>query len=288
VAARKIDELAAKIAEIEAAGTGRSRRPRPRSEPGAAGSERPPAEWVSAAVAGSAVSDAAGTDPRIDPTLPMRDVDELGGPALADLSGQLAHDEALGVGPDGRPLDAGEDGPSRGRAKRPKPAELAFSEALPHQRALELAYKLVSQRERTAKQVREKLAAKDCEPGEIAAAIEELGRHGFLDDRRYAKMFAEDKRRLQGWGARRIRLELGRAGVSRELLNELFADDEAELDAPSELDAALDLLRRKRPDLSDAKVKARMAGMLARRGIASGTVFGALRAYEREDAVSGD
>lgn len=217
-----------------------------------------------------------------DAGLPSRDIsDEVHRPAVVDLSGQRAHDEALGVGPDGRPLDPGEDGESRGRRKRAKPAELAFSEALPHQRAIDLAYKLVSQRERTTAQIRERLASKDCEPAAIQAAVDELVRHGFLDDRRYAKLFAEDKRRLQGWGARRIRLELARAGVAREVLDELFADEEAELDAPSEREVALTLLQRKQPDLSDPKVKQRMAGMLARRGIASATVFAALRDYER-------
>lgn len=274
------DELAARIAEIEAAGTGRSRRPRPRS------TEPEAAEETAAAATPSSHNGAQpplAVDPRIDPSLPSRDVDELGGPALADLSGQLAHDEALGVGADGRPLDAGEEGPSRGRAKRPRPAALAFTEAEPHQQAIELAYKLVSQRERTARQVRERLAAKDCAPAAIDAAIAELERHGFLDDARYARLYAEDKRRLQGWGARRIRLELGRAGVSREVLDALFADDEAQLDAPSERDAALALIARKAPDLSDPKVKARIAGMLARRGIASATVFAALRDYERNE-----
>ncbi len=103
--------------------------------------------------------------------------------------------------------------------------------------------KLVSQREHTAKQLREKLAKRGCEPEEIRGALAELQRSGFQDDRRYARIFAEDKRRLQSWGARRIRLELGRAGIARDVLDELFADDEAELDAPSELEVALELLR---------------------------------------------
>ena len=129
--------------------------------------------------------------------------------------------------------------------------------------------------------MREKLAKKGCEPEEIRGAIAELERHGFLDDRRYARVYAEDKRRLQGWGRRRIELELGRAGVPREIVAAVFADGEAQLDAPSELEAALELLRRKQPDLSDERIKARMAGMLARRGIASSTVFAALREHAR-------
>ncbi len=270
--------LAAQIAEIEAAGTGRSQRPRLRTPaPPIGGDEAETAGTVS-----PAADDGAAVDPRIDPDLPSRDVSEARGPALRDLSGQAAHDDALGVAPDGRPLDPGEDGESRGRKRRPKPATLAFSEPEPHQRAIELAFALLTRREYSAAQLRERLAKRGCEPPEIAGALAELGRQGFVDDRRYAKLYAEDKRRLQGWGARRIRMELGRAGIAREVIDELFADQEAELDAPSEHEVALRLLQRKQPDLGDPKARQRAAAMLARRGISSPVVFAALREHERD------
>lgn len=278
-----VESLAAKIAAIEAAGTGRSQRPRSRSErtaPDAVAPESTGREARAESGLAHGSLDPLGR-PVVDASLPARDVDEERGPSVVDVGGQLSHDEALGVGPDGRPVDAGEEHESRGRRRKPKQAELAFSEPEPYARALELALKLVSQREHTAKQLREKLAKRGCEPEEIRGALAELQRSGFQDDRRYARIFAEDKRRLQSWGARRIRLELGRAGIARDVLDELFADDEAELDAPSELEVALELLRRKQPDLTDPKVKQRMAGMLARRGIASATVFAALREHAR-------
>lgn len=198
------------------------------------------------------------------------------GPALSAAGGQAAHDEALGVG-EFAPK------PERRKPRQPKAAELAFSEALPHQRALDLAYKLVAQRERTAKQLRDKLAAKECSEEAITAALAELQRHGFQSDERYARIYAEDKRRLQTWGDRRIRLELGRAGVSREVIDAVLVGDEP-LNAPSELEAALELLRRKQPDLRDPKSKQRTAAMLARRGLPSSVVFAALRQHERDNA----
>ncbi len=215
------------------------------------------------------------------PRLPERDVNDVRGPSLVSLEGQSAHDEALGVGPDGREIQ-----PPRPKRKKKEPkAELAFAEAIPHQRAIDLAYKLVSRREHTVKQVRDKLTAKDCQPAEIEEALAELQRYNFIDDRRYAKLFAEDKRRLQQWGARRIRMKLSQDGISRDLLDELFSDEEQALDAPSELEAALELLHRKQPDLSDIKVKSRMAGMLARRGIASSTVWRALREHQKNESA---
>lgn len=261
VARKPIDDLAAKIRELETSGPGGPSRSRGRS---------------AAVEAVHAAPEAA-----VEAALPSRDVNDDRGPSLVSLEGQEAHDEALGVLPDGTEIRE----PRPKRPKKAKAAQLAFADAVPHQRAIELAYKLVSQRERTVKQVREKLTAKECTPVAIDAALEELGRYGFIDDARYARLFAEDKRRLQGWGERRIRMQLNRDGVSRDLLDTLFADDEAALNAPSELEAALELLRRKRPDLSDPKVKSRMAGMLARRGIASSTVFQALREHQKSESA---
>lgn len=176
-----------------------------------------------------------------------------------------------------------EESPARRPRKTEETAALAFSEAPPHQRAVELAYKLIGQREHTGAQLRKKLAGKECTADAIDAAIGELERYGFLDDARYARLYAEDKRRLQGWGERRIRTQLTHAGIAREIIDALFSG-EAEFDAPSELEAALELLRRKRVDVSDPKAKNRAAAMLARRGVASATVWRALRDYAAETA----
>lgn len=278
----KLDDLAAKIRELEASGLGGPAGPRGRSTPGVGSqveldAERAAAHGEQPRVAHESGAE-AGLGPDGAPVLPSRDVDDdAPRPALVSLEGQAAHDESLGVLPDGTQIV--DERPKR--QKKAKAAELAFSDAPPHQQALDLAYKFVSQRERTVRQLRDKLAAKDCAPAAIDAAVDELQRYGFVDDTRYAKLLAEDKRRLQGWGERRIRMQLMRDGIARDIIDGLFADDEAALAAPSEHEVALDLLRRKRPDIRDVKVKSRMAGMLARRGIASATVYAALRDYER-------
>ncbi|MDQ8044094.1 MAG: regulatory protein RecX [Solirubrobacteraceae bacterium] len=298
-------DLAARIAAIEASSTAKVPGPRARSAddtaaagrgavqvgvgdlPGGEARTQAELDAARAAASGEPVGASGGLGGAAsggdgEPALPERDVDDVRGPSLVSLEGQLAHDEALGVAPDGSSLEAAAAAAQRPKRKKKEPkAELAFADAAPHQRAIDLAYKLVSRREHTVKQVRDKLAAKACEPAAIDEAIAELGRYGFIDDERYAKLFAEDKRRLQGWGARRIRMKLTQDGISRDLLDRLFADDEEALDAPSELEVALALLHRKQPDLSDVKVKSRMAGMLARRGIASSVVFQAIRQHER-------
>ncbi len=82
------------------------------------------------------------------------------------------------------------------------------------QHALDLAYRYLGRRERTVLEVSRHLEAKGVEPETVSAALAELGRQGYVDDVRYAQMFAEDRRKLDGWGTERIerRLAAGRGG----------------------------------------------------------------------------
>ena len=49
---------------------------------------------------------------------------------------------------------------------------------------------------------------------EIEAAVARLTEIGELDDERFARRYAEDKRELRGWGAERIREALASRGVA--------------------------------------------------------------------------
>src|SRR3954464_15472114 len=99
------------------------------------------------------------------------------------------------------------------------------------ERALQLAYRAVGQRDRTVAELRTFLERKRVEPENIAAAVDELREAGLLDDARYAQRFAEDKRELESWGAERIARELQRRGIAPDLISAVVADRsrEAEL-----------------------------------------------------------
>jgi regulatory protein len=60
------------------------------------------------------------------------------------------------------------------------------------------------------------LEAKRVEPATIDVAVLELIDQRYLDDARYAEQFADDRRRLDGWGSERIARKLGSLGVDRE------------------------------------------------------------------------
>ena len=150
------------------------------------------------------------------------------------------------------------------------------------ERAVELAYRAVSQRERTVAEMRALLERKRVGPHEIEAAVEELTAAGYLDDAGYAERFAEDKRALQSWGAERIARDLGRRGVEPGLIERALAADGPE----DEFRRALDLLGQKiRVPPGDERERNRAWSLLVRRGYPSELAYEAVREFSRLNAA---
>lgn len=146
------------------------------------------------------------------------------------------------------------------------------------QHALDVAYRHLSRRDRTVAELRRYLEHRRVDPDTIATTLAELCERGYLDDARYARTFAEDRRNLDGWGAERIRRRLeqsGVAGAAIEAALEVQGRDE-------ELRAALNVLQTRLatpPD--DDRGRERALGMLVRRGYELDLAYDAVRAFER-------
>jgi regulatory protein len=147
------------------------------------------------------------------------------------------------------------------------------------ERALQLAYRAVGHRDRTVAELRTFLERKRVEPESIAAAVAELREAGLLDDARYARRFAEDKRELESWGAERIARELQRRGIAPDLIETVVADRSRE----AELDTALLLLERRVPRPVDDRERDRAWRLLIRRGYEPELAYEAVRRHERSD-----
>lgn len=161
-----------------------------------------------------------------------------------------------------------------------EPTDRVLSREVEAQRALDLAYRYLGRRDRTVVEMRRHLEGKRVEPDLIDEAVAELLEQGYLDDARYARRFAEDRRSLDAWGADRIEQRLLSVGVDRaDIAAALAAQDGA-----GELEAAVELLRRKvRVPPADDRARERALGMLARKGYDLDVAYDAVRAFERGD-----
>lgn len=95
----------------------------------------------------------------------------------------------------------------------------------------EIAYNrmasLCSRREMSSAQVEvrlRKLLGAEGEEERCKHIVERLKSEGFLDDRRFALAYVNDKLRFNGWGRRKIELGLAREGVPAQIINEAIEE----------------------------------------------------------------
>jgi regulatory protein len=134
---------------------------------------------------------------------------------------------------------------------------------------------------RTRQQLRETLRKRDVPPEVAERMLDRMEAVGLVDDAAFARDYVEQRRASRGSGRRALGMELGRKGVSAELIESTLASIEPE----DETALAQDLVRRKWRSVSgltpDAR-RRRLAGMLGRRGYAPALCFEAIRVVEQE------
>jgi regulatory protein len=131
------------------------------------------------------------------------------------------------------------------------------------QHARDLAWRALNRREHTVAEVARLLAHKRVEPAVIDTVVGELCEQGYLDDASFAQRFAEDRRRLDGWGAERIERKLLALGIEREHVAAAVKCQGSD----DELAAAVALLERRFPEPpATPRDCERALGMLIRKG----------------------
>lgn len=146
--------------------------------------------------------------------------------------------------------------------------------------ALQRAYRYLGHRDRTVAELRKHLVGKGATEQIAEAVVAELIELGYVDDARFARQFAEDRRKLDSWGSDRIERRLRELGVDREHVAAAL-----EVAGESEMDAAVELLRRRFPAPPETdRDRDRALGLLVRRGYDLELAYDAIRALGREAA----
>ena len=151
--------------------------------------------------------------------------------------------------------------------------------------ALGLAYRYLNRRERTVGEMHEYLSSRAVGAEAASGAVQSLIEQGYLDDARFARVFAEDKRVLEHWGNERIKRALLGRGIDRDLLEATIAGAGAGAGggdgaADAERERALALLRRRFPaPPRDRRERERALGVLLRKGYDPELALDALSGY---------
>ena len=141
--------------------------------------------------------------------------------------------------------------------------------------AREKALTIVARRQMSARELKDKLRQKGVDPETAAWCADWLTERGFIDDGAYAAAVVRHYA-AKGCGAGRVRAELARRGIPRELADEALA-------AMPEADGKLDrLIASKLRDPNDRDEIRKLSASLYRRGFSAEEIRSALRRYQAE------
>lgn len=148
-------------------------------------------------------------------------------------------------------------------------------------RALGIALAMLSRRDHSETEVRRRLAAKCFSDEVIDGVVARLGEAGYLDDRRFARVFAESAiRNGRGYGFR-LRHDLSRRGVDEATIADALDELGAEY---AELSVLAGLMARKfadfDPQTADERRKRRVIGYFQRRGFSLAAIAQVMRDRE--------
>ena len=153
--------------------------------------------------------------------------------------------------------------------------ELAsLTEQVNSRRALNKAADLLTRRDHSRAELVQKLRQKGFDAESAGAAAEKLESLGYLDDRRFAEIYAAELAQSKGFGKRRIVTELFRKGIARDVIDEVLET----LELPQ--DSLVSLIERKfSRKLSTEQDVRRTVNALVRMGYGYGEIKAALEEF---------
>ena len=100
-----------------------------------------------------------------------------------------------------------------------------ITEKAGERRAYNYAVSLLSRRDHSVKEITDKLTQKGY--GQYASHVaEKLAEQGYLSDERFAEMYVRELLNLKNYGKKRIRQELIRKGISRDIIENVISEAE--------------------------------------------------------------
>ena len=131
-------------------------------------------------------------------------------------------------------------------------------------KVINAALNFLSYRQRSEKEIRNKLKEKEYEENYINRAISFCKEQNYIDDEAFAISFIKDKQNLNNLGQYRIKRELMLKGIDEDIIEKVLIEDKDE-----EYDRAFEIASKKFSSYKDDdrnKVYRKLSGFLQRKG----------------------
>ncbi|MBI4684824.1 MAG: regulatory protein RecX [Nitrospirae bacterium] len=149
--------------------------------------------------------------------------------------------------------------------------------------ALQYAYKLLSYRDRSEKELAERLRKKGFQDEAVANTIRCLKSKGFINEESLARSLKRIAEEVKLLGDKGVRTLLQQRGISREIIEDIIADNPS--DEVVRVKKFVDRKLKTMENYSGEKIKKRIWGALMRKGYSFETireVFKQLKVKEEE------
>ncbi|GAB4295098.1 MAG: hypothetical protein Kow0098_17160 [Ignavibacteriaceae bacterium] len=90
------------------------------------------------------------------------------------------------------------------------------------------ALNLLARRLHSSGEIRTKLRSKGFEKHLVDSVVDQLSESNLIDDRRFARAFIDEKRRIRNWSINRIRKELYKRGIRQDIIKAILTDVETD------------------------------------------------------------
>jgi len=158
------------------------------------------------------------------------------------------------------------------------------------QGAKSIALRFLARRQRTEKEIRDKLREKEFGDEEIASTIEHLRGLGFLNDEEFARSFIRHQLALRPKGKLALKQKLLLLGVAKETIDTALAEA---FEETSQEDSAIEVARKFLKKSAKArddprKTKQKLAAFLTRRGFTWDVISPVLKTVLGEKAQNAE
>ncbi len=145
------------------------------------------------------------------------------------------------------------------------------------QKARDYAYRLLSHRQRSVQEIRERLRKKNFSASIINQTIKYLSGLNYLNDRDFARAWVCSKIASSYVGLSMLRYQLKQKGISDELIDETIDTHALNYDEVQAAQKLVALRRKHYRAVEPVKVKKRLYDYLRRRGFSAETIFQAIK-----------
>lgn len=134
------------------------------------------------------------------------------------------------------------------------------------EKALNIIAGQCSKKEYCSKEIRDKLQKWELKTVDIEKIMSFLCQHQFIDDSRFARIYAEDKFRFNHWGKQKITIMLHQKGISTDIITQALSI----LNTPSYDEGCFEILKNKMRMLPTNEESFKLKNKLIRFGLGRG------------------